>query len=64
MKNFISATETAKRLSVDRTTLARWRDARTGPPAYRFGKYWKYDEAELNDFIESCRRTGKEFSSQ
>ena len=55
MKSFITSAEAAKRLAVSVATLPRWRSDKKGPPAYRFGKVWKYDEAELTDYIQSCR---------
>jgi predicted DNA-binding transcriptional regulator AlpA len=63
MKSFISAPETAKRLNISQATLTRWRQARRGPPVYKVGKSWKYDEQELAEFIQSCRRASEEFSA-
>ena len=61
MKSLISATETAKRLAVSIATLNRWRKDRKGPPAYRIGQHWKYDESEIADYIQSCRLEAEKF---
>jgi len=56
MKHFISAKETAHRLAINGVTLIRWRNKQQGPPAYRIGKMWKYDEAEVDAYIQACRQ--------
>jgi predicted DNA-binding transcriptional regulator AlpA len=61
MKTFISAQETAARLAISVATLTRWRKAGQGPPAYRIGKMWKYDEAEVTAYIQSCRLEAERF---
>lgn len=39
-------------LGIDVRTLRSWRQAGTGPPATRLGKYLRYSAAELQSWIE------------
>ena len=49
--------EAARRLSLSVKTLRRWRWAGTGPAFYKIGAAVRYDQADLEAFIEASRRT-------
>lgn len=44
--------EVSEILAVDRRTLQSWRQAGTGPPAVRMGKYLRYSAAGLQKWLE------------
>ena len=51
------ARKAAEYLGVSDSTLAKWR-MRGDPPGYRkLGRVVVYDQAELDAWLESCRRT-------
>jgi excisionase family DNA binding protein len=41
------------RLDIPVTTLYQWRHRGVGPPAIRIGRHLRYDEAELEAWIET-----------
>jgi excisionase family DNA binding protein len=51
------ARKAAEYLGVSASTLAKWR-MRGDPPGYRkLGRVVVYDQADLDAWLESCRRT-------
>ena len=49
--------EAAKYIGVNRSTLAKWRAARTGPPYHRCGaRIIQYYRAEIDAWFEACDR--------
>lgn len=49
--------ETAKRLNLSVHTLENWRSAGKGPPFYKIGARVVYDDAEVDEWLASRRRT-------
>ena len=45
--------EVSQILSMDVRTLRSWRQAGTGPPAVRMGKYVRYPASELQAWMDS-----------
>lgn len=55
-KTYLTPKGLARRLGVTPRTLARWDDARTGPPRIKHGNMVLYDEAKLPIWLESMER--------
>lgn len=55
MKKLLTVEDAAELLSLDLKTLYRMRYKGTGPPAYRIGKYLRYDPDELEAWVKSQR---------
>ena len=53
MVKMLSPEEVAELLSVDVRTLYAWRQAGTGPPATRLGKYLRYSADGLRAWVET-----------
>jgi len=51
MITYLTATETARRLSVSRSTLYRWWDRGEGPPRVRLGHRWRVREDTLDAWV-------------
>lgn len=49
---FWSAADTAAFLGVPVSTLHQWRYLRTGPKAYRVGRWLRYDPAEVVAWVK------------
>ena len=54
-ERFLTEYEVADLLSVDVTTLRRWRREHTGPPYLRLGTCVRYDPIDLAAYIEAAR---------
>ncbi len=52
-----SRAEAAKYLGVSVSTLARWGSNGNGPSYYVVGAKARYRLAELDEFIEQCKKT-------
>ena len=52
----LSEIETAARLNLPRKTLSNWRSSGGGPPYFKLGARVLYDERDLDEWLESCRR--------
>ncbi|WP_041253766.1 helix-turn-helix domain-containing protein [Frankia sp. EAN1pec] len=44
-------------LGVPVATVYKWRHAGEGPPGYRIGRYLRFDEKEVMDWLETRRST-------
>ncbi len=47
----LTPAEAARYLKVHRNTLLRWRKERTGPPATRLGRQWRYRRSVLDRWL-------------
>lgn len=52
-RRLLRPSEAAEILSVSVRTLYAWRIAGEGPPVVKVGKYLRYDEAELERWIDA-----------
>lgn len=50
-ERMLAPEEVSDLLSIEQRTLRSWRQAGTGPPAIRMGKYVRYPAAELEKWI-------------
>ncbi len=55
--SLLKESEAARILNVEIATLRRWRWAGKGPRFLKIGGAVRYDPADLEAFIESCRRS-------
>ncbi len=55
--SLLKESEAARILNVEIATLRRWRWAGKGPRFLKIGGAVRYDPADLETFIESCRRS-------
>ncbi len=51
--------EQAKRIGIAGKTLDNWRSRGVGPPHYKIGGRVVYDDAEVDAWLQSCRRTSR-----
>lgn len=59
LKPWLNSTEAAEYLGVHSTTLARWRELRTGPVFQRYATGpVRYARAELDAYLNSTRHGG------
>lgn len=55
MLRMLSARHTAEMLDTTPDTLKYWRLIGKGPTPYKVGARWKYNQADVQAFVESCR---------
>lgn len=53
-RRLLTPAEVAEMLAVPVKTLYAWRYSAAGPPAVKVGKYVRYDEAELERWLDRC----------
>lgn len=53
-----TSAQVAQLLEVSTKTVEYWRYARKGPPAFRIGRYVRYREADVREWIEARRKEG------
>ena len=56
----LTRAEAAKYLGVSVPTLARWASNGLGPAYYVLGNKARYRSADLDSYVESCRRAPKQ----
>ena len=54
-RQYMTETEVARVLGVEKPTMSNWRRARTGPPYFKFGGHIRYLEEDVVAFIEASR---------
>lgn len=54
-QKLLSVDELAELLGVPKFTIYRWSTDRTGPPAYRVGRFLRYRPAEVEAWLDSRR---------
>jgi len=54
-EKMLSVDELAELLGVPRCTVYRWSSDRTGPPAYRVGRFLRYRPTEVESWLNSRR---------
>ncbi|MER8954558.1 helix-turn-helix domain-containing protein [Mesorhizobium sp. M0833] len=54
---FVDTDAAAKYLALDPHTLECYRSRDTGPAFYKFGRYVRYAVADLDAWVEHCRRS-------
>lgn len=52
-----SSTDAAARLGLQRKTLDNWRSLGSGPPYYKLGNRIVYDDADVDAWLASRKRT-------
>ncbi|MEX5634152.1 helix-turn-helix domain-containing protein [Parafrankia sp. FMc2] len=50
-----TASDLARYLGVPVNTIYKWRSTGDGPPAYRVGRYLRFDSAQVADWLEKQR---------
>jgi excisionase family DNA binding protein len=58
-ERWYSLEEIAAHLGVSKDTVHRWIRTR-GMPAHKVGRLWKFDVAEVNDWVKSGRARDEE----
>ncbi len=58
LSELLTRSEAAELLGVSPTTLHRWEQAGRGPERIVMGRTVRYAEADLVEFVESCRVAG------
>lgn len=51
-ENWISITEAAEHLGVTKDSIRKW-IKKTGIPAHKIGKLWKFKKSELDEWVKS-----------
>ncbi len=51
----MSAEELANYVGVPLATVYKWRHANAGPPAYKIGRYLRFDADEVASWVQSQR---------
>lgn len=61
--DLLSAREVADLLSVDASTVARWRADPAGLPYLRIGRQFRYERREVTAYLERAREGGRSEST-
>ena len=59
----LSTTETARRLAVTVPELVRWRKEGRGPKAHRVKESWRYDERDIDTWIQEGQQIAEQFQA-
>ena len=59
----LSTTETARRLAVTVPELVRWRKEGRGPKAHRVKESWRYDERDIDAWIQEGQQIAEQFQA-
>jgi len=60
MTKIIPPKELADRLLVPEATLAQWRYLGTGPAYHKVGRFVRYSESDVDQWLEDQRRGGND----
>ena len=56
-RRLLSRSEAAEALGLKPQTLAKWAMVGNGPAVIKIGRSVKYEEQDIDDFIEQCKRS-------
>jgi DNA-binding transcriptional MerR regulator len=56
MTNLLTERQAAERIAIPVSTLRYWRSAGEGPNFFKFGKYVRYSEGALEEYLQRALR--------